>query len=291
MIGHGLNAIRTSSILEQIDLSLAKKYEDPFMVMMPKISHEVVLPILDSIISIDGCVLKHIQFPYTWQIITATSEAGRIIDEFRNRYNQSLDSRMLSCSGWCDEILVGVEWLSNRYRRQHNLCYDCLRPFCWDCVNGDILSCCKSSCIKYYCEVCSTVVECQSCGGHWCRGCNSGDMIGCDGCQQPTCESCLKTCDCCNRTRCQSCAPYIMCSSDGCFKGHFDECFDANTKNTMSNTVRIVNNITALAVELLHARQNGAFPVVVAENTQKDKEIDKLCKEIEELKMKLEYKS
>lgn len=59
--------MRGSVVLEQIDLSFAGKNEDQYIEPEPKISEEVVLPILESIISTDGCSLKHIQFPCRWR--------------------------------------------------------------------------------------------------------------------------------------------------------------------------------------------------------------------------------
>ena len=64
--GHGLNPLRGSVVLEQIDISLVRKHEKRKIKPEPKISQEVVLPILDSIISSDGFSLKHIQFPDKW---------------------------------------------------------------------------------------------------------------------------------------------------------------------------------------------------------------------------------
>ena len=58
--GIGLNPLRGSVILEQIDLSLVRKYEEPRIKSIPKISQEVVISILESIISTDGCSLKYI---------------------------------------------------------------------------------------------------------------------------------------------------------------------------------------------------------------------------------------
>ena len=82
--GHGLNPLRGSVALEQIDISLVRKHENPFNIKPPKISQEVVVPILDSILSANGCSLKCILFPWNW---LDDGPSGPVIG-FRNRYNQ-----------------------------------------------------------------------------------------------------------------------------------------------------------------------------------------------------------
>jgi len=64
--GHGLSPLRGSVVLEQIDLSTVGKHENSEIKPQPKISQEVVMPILESIISTYGCSLKHIEFPSKW---------------------------------------------------------------------------------------------------------------------------------------------------------------------------------------------------------------------------------
>ena len=50
IIGHGLNPLQNSAVLELIDISIVGKYETPYNRTEPKISEEAVLPILDSIV-------------------------------------------------------------------------------------------------------------------------------------------------------------------------------------------------------------------------------------------------
>jgi len=63
----GLNPLRGSVVLEQIDISFARKHKTQYIDPEPKISHEIVMPILQSIISADDCSLKYIQFPMKWR--------------------------------------------------------------------------------------------------------------------------------------------------------------------------------------------------------------------------------
>ena len=105
IIGHGLNPLRGSVVLEQIDISLVGKHENHNNAKESKISQEVVIPVLDSIISADNCSLKYIQFPRKWrsigtQYLYASGEMHPII-QFRRRFNQYMYSLGLHCSK-CD---------------------------------------------------------------------------------------------------------------------------------------------------------------------------------------------
>ncbi|KAL7537395.1 hypothetical protein ACHAXR_008867, partial [Thalassiosira sp. AJA248-18] len=61
--GRGLEPLRGSVVLEQIDLSLVGEHERPLIEPDPLISETEVLSILASIIDADGNSLKHVQLP------------------------------------------------------------------------------------------------------------------------------------------------------------------------------------------------------------------------------------
>ncbi|KAL7527050.1 hypothetical protein ACHAXR_001778 [Thalassiosira sp. AJA248-18] len=65
--GHGLDPLRGSTVLEQIDLSLAAQHESPGIDPEPSISETAALPILDSIVGVDDSSLKYIQLPHAWR--------------------------------------------------------------------------------------------------------------------------------------------------------------------------------------------------------------------------------
>ncbi|KAL7529394.1 hypothetical protein ACHAXR_002940 [Thalassiosira sp. AJA248-18] len=50
IVGRGLEPLRNSAVLKEIDLSLVKYHESPILEPEPSISEDVVVPILDSII-------------------------------------------------------------------------------------------------------------------------------------------------------------------------------------------------------------------------------------------------
>ena len=157
--------------MEQVDLTLIKQYVDPYNT--PKVqnvmSKDIVLPILDSITSSNGCSLKFILLPYNWEV-----------HSFGDRYNQMLDNRGISCSN-CEIAIQGNQWYNTENMYHYNTCYDCLKHYCSDCTNreedgGDTdadgdnyLSSCDS-CKKDYCKDCDSTVQesCIPCSG--CRG-------------------------------------------------------------------------------------------------------------------------
>eukprot|EP00581_Thalassiosira_minuscula_P007285 CAMPEP_0183709908 /NCGR_PEP_ID=MMETSP0737-20130205/5850_1 /TAXON_ID=385413 /ORGANISM="Thalassiosira miniscula, Strain CCMP1093" /LENGTH=196 /DNA_ID=CAMNT_0025938125 /DNA_START=8 /DNA_END=595 /DNA_ORIENTATION=- len=71
--GRGLELLRGSAVLEQLDLSLVGLHEPPELiffngmrVLSPHISEEYALPILDSLIENDCSLLMQMQFPQKW---------------------------------------------------------------------------------------------------------------------------------------------------------------------------------------------------------------------------------
>jgi hypothetical protein len=66
--GAGLEPLRGSAIIEQIDLSLVGEHQSPRFRTEPTIiSCDHALPILDSIIEREGFALKYLQFPHVWR--------------------------------------------------------------------------------------------------------------------------------------------------------------------------------------------------------------------------------
>ncbi|KAK1740839.1 hypothetical protein QTG54_008091 [Skeletonema marinoi] len=83
--GAGLEPLRGSTIIEQIDLSLVGEHQNPNIYPEPPISCKLVLPILDSIIEAEGCSLRHLQFPSVW------SAWGMVdYEQILRRYNEML---------------------------------------------------------------------------------------------------------------------------------------------------------------------------------------------------------
>ena len=169
--GRALTPLRGSSIIEHIDLSLAKQYESPKLNPEPMISEEVVIPILDSIISTstNGNSMKMIVFPKKWR----EAKTDRFA-QFLTNYNQLLESRGPKCSK-CKLCLVaeGEYRMVERTERSvhygtHNYsCYKCMDHFCYDCndnIDGPLHV--SVMCEKDYC------VDCVAFKGGHCKGCS-----------------------------------------------------------------------------------------------------------------------
>jgi len=108
IIGHGLKPLQRSTVLELIDISLIGRHDNPSIHMKSNISEEDTVPILDSIISSDGCSLKYIQFPQKWKYISRETHP---IAELKTRYNQQLNHRGFGCSK-CNRNMNAQEWLN-----------------------------------------------------------------------------------------------------------------------------------------------------------------------------------
>ena len=143
--GAGLEPLRGSLTVEQIDFSIVGEYKSPVLdAEGDRINKELplscdnVLPILDSIIEREGCALKHLQFPKVWR--EKCSENGRNSPwesefyQFLQRYNGMLRSRGRRPCDKCNtdhQYNNGLPQIPTTrgsyciYMQQHT-CYECL---------------------------------------------------------------------------------------------------------------------------------------------------------------------
>ena len=233
--GIGLNPLRCSVVLEQIDLSLLKRYEEHREHRHYKrthkvlISQEVVLPILENIIASDECSLKYIAFPGKWRT-NRDNVIPPAMEQFGRRYADMFRSRMLNCTQ-CNVCMREYESWGGDGIYHNYICYDCLKPFCGECRSNEdrdySLSYCDT-CNKDYCEDCEPFVKCAD-GNCFegCRGCIEKFLTACDDCNGNFCkDEHVQTCNVCNKTRCSGCVGYRWCEGRGCEKAHCAECFD-----------------------------------------------------------------
>eukprot|EP00984_Skeletonema_dohrnii_P020802 scaffold10223_cov96-Skeletonema_dohrnii-CCMP3373.AAC.10 len=125
--GTGLEPLRGSLIIEQIDLSLAGDHQENFLGARPPVSCDRVLPILDSIIEREGCALMYLQFPFSF--VWYCEERSRFSDfhAFMLRYNQMWGNREETSCLECNTRLP---------TDGHEDCYQCEgcgRIFCKEC--------------------------------------------------------------------------------------------------------------------------------------------------------------
>lgn len=293
--GHGLNLLQASVVLEQIDISLAEKNDYQYIEPEPKISEEVVMPILDSIISADGCSLKHIQFP---SMFRRESRVYTVL-EFQTRYNIQFLSREISCAK-CNEAAPDT-YRMNDYLIINKTCYDCLAPLCGDCRRDDenggfSLKWCNA-CDKTYCTDCVTVSKCAYCSDKRCEGCA---MKACDECGNANCENCLYTCDCCKMTRCIDCSPDEYHHCGNCSNQNCEDCY--NGKEYSVKYCEECDSENCNDCRLKNVKQHGVegccsvctvdlIPLLLQQQAKLAKEVEGLTKDNQELREKVESMS
>ena len=81
--GCSLEPLRSSTVIQLIDLSLAKQFESPRSVVESKISQEVVTPILDSIVSANGSSLKTSCFHTVGMVVYAVLFTDAILTIYK----------------------------------------------------------------------------------------------------------------------------------------------------------------------------------------------------------------
>ena len=224
--GSGLDTLRSSTAIQQIDLSLVGKHEVPVIEPEPLLSGEVVIPILDDIISRGrASSLKQLEFPKKWRNAAITE-----MEQFFVRYDDYLTNQRYCCSS-CNRALVEEdgedEWICRSrlaiwYGTQNFTCSSCLVYFCQDCREEDGITnsnWCKK-CEKEYCKYCVAMAECELCDHCICNECE--EMRACEGedCEIVLCGACSekRKCRVCNHTRCMSCISSYQCTLGGCNK-------------------------------------------------------------------------
>ena len=262
--GVGLEPLRGSTMIEQIDLSLVGDGENPRLLdPNPPISLQAVLPILDSIIRAEGCVLKYLQFPFTWRRNRSTDSE---FHAFILRYHQMWVTRDTVTCLYCDEDLLesGQHWIlphdGRWYGTQNHVFYQCTNHYCSDCSeedgNRNFAYC--DQCQRDYCKNCVKVDDCERCGELTCEHCsnftecdkcNGKFCAGCAECYPPTvcvycgvsyCDDCndgvdgVRFCDQCPKSCCNSCR-LRMCQEriSDC-----DDCIKLLPQNTLVAQLR-----------------------------------------------------
>ena len=227
--GIGLEPLRRSTTLQQIDLSTSVKAtiadcKDLFSPNFPwsfSLQEDAVIPVLNSIIAEKGSSLKHIQFPLVWR-----RKKSDLLISFLERYNSALDSRMCSCV-ICSEGFQTSSWINrdkfknnSNWGLQRHTCYECTGHTCEEC-EGNFCD----KCMKQFCGICSDVECCEYCSAVICNKC--GDLDVCDGCGVRSCPDCMyiEYCECCDLVRCSDCVPHWHCSN--CWRSNCDDCAHA----------------------------------------------------------------
>ena len=168
IIGDGLEPLRSSMILQYIDLSLVGDHESPNIDPEPPIDVSVVVPILDSIINTEGNSLVHVQLPKKWR-----QERSDMLTNFLERFDIAFDRRRIECSkSECDKIcqrnendetelaLYGLALYGRFYGINTITCYQCMKKICHSCYDDCVTGFC-CTCEKFYCNSCIQVLYCE----------------------------------------------------------------------------------------------------------------------------------
>lgn len=205
--GSGLDVLRSSVVIQQIDLSLVGKHESPLVIPEPLLAEDVVLPILDDIISRGRrSSLKQLELPKKWRLEQSTQ-----MTQFLVRYDRYLASQRYNCSK-CDRVCVDevdYEWIGlasdKWYGIQNFTCSECLVHFCYreDCEDENRLDWCKK-CEKESCKSCSARYYCNNCEEEFCNDCKEMRSCGEDCRRGGVCDDCSMTytCSFCGKMRC-----------------------------------------------------------------------------------------
>jgi hypothetical protein len=166
--GAGLEPLRGSSVIEQMDLSLVGNHQRPMLDPEPPISCDHVLPILNSIIETEGCSLKHLQFPHVWRVNRSTdSDFHAFLLRFEDMLNNRDSGHCLNCHR---DLPDYDGWIITDDGRDRCLLYGCDNHRCCICTNTYCgLNGCNSgyelcaTCQRTYCGECRTMIECDHC--------------------------------------------------------------------------------------------------------------------------------
>ncbi|KAL7527225.1 hypothetical protein ACHAWF_002087 [Thalassiosira exigua] len=214
--GDGLEPLRGSVVLEQMDLSLVEQESE--YDRGGKICLDTIVPILESIVSKEGCVLRHIDFPQKHSMVKNVERFNRFVDTYCNVI-ANRGNRCSKCNDVCNTIQV-VRSIG-RWRYQSN-------------------TCCK--CTKHYCSKPTCFLEgCGRCGKHHCKDCTSlCDLCGktdactarCEdittNCGSMFCADCVKTCQQCEKRGCHDCLDYHCCPGCG-DNGFCGNCYETES--------------------------------------------------------------
>jgi hypothetical protein len=280
--GSGLEPLNGSEVIEQIDMSLVGDQEEPIPLetwhppfheirwnsfykdpvvcipIDPRLSRELVLPVLDSMISSGS--LKHLQFPKAWMVNVfwyPDWEPQPDFVQFLVRYNRFLMNRGISCAHCSRNLpsngyqLVGDDWKvrndfnftyskGSPFGKQNHTCSKCLTSYCYRCNDDDarrqtsdrrhgfgerLLERC-GKCEREYCIECSDMFHCNCfhCHGYFCKDCRASVECAASECGNKFCEECdLHFCHECEKGFCEDCKFFCgRCEypiCDGCSNG------------------------------------------------------------------------
>ena len=197
-------------MLKEVDLSLVGQHDSQVIVPKPKISEDVVLPILNRIVGAEDTSLEFIRLPKVWRE-QRIPQMDQFIESF-NRLETSRNHKCTQCKVLCrershvglgDGLNTGHDSL---YGSQNFSCNICRRFFCYECETEEGVEClfyCER-CEGEYCTGCNPVEYCDLCDDAKCSKCNATET--CIDCTESFCDNCADKCDCKNEPLSRLCS-------------------------------------------------------------------------------------
>ena len=245
--GRGLQLLSGSVVLKEFDLTQKiLSHEEEFQ--SDKLSEDIILPILNSIINTPGNSLTLIQFPRRWRLANNPELHSFLLD-----YDRLLDNRQIRCSK-CTVKIAEEDHLAEYprgywvqvgdqcgeyYGMQNHTCIKCVRFFCYNCDNNeandqDMLNTC-SQCKEECCYECVPMTRCASCSLDVCVRCSKKCPCGNQACRR--CSEYIMDCNTCGEKRCQQCTISYVCEGENCSIVQCGYCRD-DSRMDSSHSVR-----------------------------------------------------
>ncbi len=235
VVGHGLEPLRSSTVLEKLDLGIAvqfaPRFEKAYWLLGPEdkgwyrdvyeiqLSEGPIVDILHGILREEGNTFRRLQYPFKWYDNDNSSESdgiARVYDyqiERSERMKQFVKEHgaivnKFSCCiyfGFADERAFCRSFEEDGYKDLTNRCLGCV---------DTAFSCC-SHCSEVECYNCSysfDIKECIDCNARYCARCCRDNGFAdevtwceaewcgasyCRGCRLSSCKSGTTTCEYC----------------------------------------------------------------------------------------------
>ena len=211
LVGHGLEPLRGSTVLEKVDLGLVRHYEVPQAVDDARLSDEVVYEIFNDIV--EGGSFERLQLPLAWSWYYVYNRER--LSQFVDRHNLAflVEDNLCAYFGFTEVSLI--EHLTSK--KNTDLIDECIGCFRTSefrgCTHCNEIACIHCDEHVYACDDCA-MVSCDSCRnddaqntvhycnaeGHYCEpkcgqcryhGCCNG-TIDCDHCKSIVFDSILE---------------------------------------------------------------------------------------------------
>jgi len=280
IVGHGLMPLRGSRLLEHLDLNpglLEPLRLDPGGGAITEmsgilagfkhyslLSEETVVPILDSIITVEGSSLKQLNLPKKWRVNKLP-----LLTQFLTRYNRALNRREIACSiDGCTSTCRHVgdsPWVpriarhDGMYGVQQHSCYQCHDRFCAEHTEDMTPFVCEI-CELTHCMDCNPTKLCELCNIVACQECV--DTSTCEICDRALCDNCCPTyyCNFCDDVRCDDCSPRLYCVKQGCYKYNCSECMAEEVSGFVSDCPECPNRMCGCHLVLdLHSHGGDGY--------------------------------